>query len=300
MLHVKPEVADALAAGRAVVALESTLISHGLAYPVNLEIACEVEEIVRTEGAVPATIAILDGNPRIGLEDADIERLARGTDIRKVSRRDLCVVAALQLDGATTVAATMYLAHRAGIWVFATGGIGGIHRGHPFDVSADLPELAQTPVIVICAGAKSILDLPLTLEWLETHGVTVLGYGTAEFPAFYSRTSGLPVDARVDTPEDVVRVWFAKQEIGLGGGLLVTVPVPVDTELVASEAELAIEAALSAADTQGITGKAVTPFVLEKVAHESEGRSVQANLALLRNNARLAARIAVSLARAHG
>jgi pseudouridine-5'-phosphate glycosidase len=299
MFHVKPEVADALATDRPVVALESTLISHGLAYPINLEIARELEEIVRSEAAVPATIAILDGEPQIGLKDASLERLARGSNIKKVSRRDIPVVAAFRLDGATTVAATMYLAHKAGIRVFATGGIGGVHRGHPFDVSADLSELAQTPVIVTCAGAKSLLDLPLTLEWLETHGVTVLGYGTDEFPAFYSRASGLPVDARVDTPEDVKRVWFAKQEIGLAGGLLVAVPVPADAAaLVASEAELAIQAALAEADVQGIAGKAVTPFVLARVAHQTEGRSVQANLALLRNNARVAARIAVSLAEA--
>lgn len=298
MFYVKSEVADALAAGQPVVALESTLISHGLAYPANLEIARELEKIVRSEGAVPATTAILDGKPRIGLEDADVERLARGANVRKMSRRDIPVVAAFRLDGATTVAATMYLAHKAGIRVFATGGIGGVHRGHPFDISADLPELAQTPVIVVCAGAKSLLDLPLTLEWLETHGVTVLGYGTDEFPAFYSRASGLPVDARVDTPEDVARVWFAKQEMGLTGGLLVAVPVPADAEFVASEAELAVEAALAAVDAQGITGKAVTPFVLAEVARRTEGRSVRANLALLQNNARMAAHIAVSLAEA--
>lgn len=295
MLHIKAEVTSALAAGRPVVALESTLISHGLAYPTNVEIARELEEIVRREGAVPATIAILDGRPRIGLEDVDLERLAQGTDIRKVSRRDIPVVIALRLDGATTVASTMYLAHLAGIQVFATGGIGGVHRGHPFDVSADLPELAQTPVIVVCAGAKSILDLPLTLEWLETHGVTVLGYGTDEFPAFYSRTSGLPVDARVDTPQDAARVWQAKQEVGLAGGLLVAVPVPSEAEFAASEAELAIEAALGAADAQGITGKEVTPFVLAEVARRTEGRSLRANLDLLRNNARVAGRIAGSL-----
>jgi pseudouridine-5'-phosphate glycosidase len=295
MLHIKDEVSDALAAGWPVVALESTLISHGLAYPANLETAHELEEIVRSEGSVPATVAILDGQPRIGLEDADLERLARGPDVRKVSRRDIPVVVAFRLNGGTTVAATMYLAHRAGIRVFATGGIGGVHRGHPFDVSADLPELAQTPVITVCAGAKSILDLPLTLEWLETHGVPVLGYDTDEFPAFYSRTSGLPVDARVGTPKDVARVWLAKQEMGLVGGLLVAVPVPTEAEFVASEAELAIEKALAAANAQGITGKAITPFVLAKVARQTEGRSVRANLALLRNNAQVAARIAVAL-----
>ena len=297
MLDVKTEVADALAAGRPVVALESTLISHGLAYPTNLEVARELEEIVRREGAVPATVAILNGRPQVGLEDDGIERLAEGTDIRKVSRRDIPIAVALQLDGATTVASTMYLARRAGIQVFATGGIGGVHRGYPFDVSADLPELAQTSVMVVCAGAKSILDLPLTLEWLETHGVPVLGYGTDEFPAFYSRSSGVPVDVRVDRPGEVAQVWLAKQKMGLVGGLLVAVPVPLEVELAASEAEKAIEAALATADAQGIRGKAVTPFVLAEVARLTGGRSVVANVALLRNNARVAARIAVELAK---
>lgn len=296
MLGVKTEVADALAKGRPVVALESTLISHGLAYPTNVETARNLEETVRQEGAVPATIAIIQGQPLIGLTDAHLEHLARGENIRKVSRRDIPVVVALGQHGATTVASTMYLAHRAGIQVFATGGIGGVHRGHPFDVSADLTELARTPVIVVCAGAKSILDLPLTLEWLETQGVTILGYGTDEFPAFYSRSSGLPVDARVDAPGDAVRVWRAKRELALAGGLVVAVPVPEEAEFAASEAEAAIQEALAAAETQGITGKAVTPFVLAEVARRTQGRSVQANLALLHENARVAARIAVSLA----
>jgi pseudouridine-5'-phosphate glycosidase len=293
--HIEAEVADALATGRPVVALESTLISHGLPYPTNIEIARELEKIVRGRGVVPATIAILKGRPCIGLADADLQRLAQGVDICKVSRRDIPVVIAFGLDGATTVASTMYLAHLAGIEVFATGGIGGVHRGYPFDVSADLPELAQTPVIVVCAGAKSILDLSLTLEWLETHGVSVLGYGTDEFPAFYSRTSGLPVDARVDAPDDVARVWAAKQEMKLAGGLLVAVPVPQEAELVASEAESAIEAALAVAEAQSITGKAVTPFVLSEVARRTKGSSVRANLALLRNNAHVAAQIAMAL-----
>ena len=293
--HIEAEVADALATGRPVVALESTLISHGLPYPTNVEIARELEEIVRGRGVVPATIAILKGQPCVGLADADLERLARVANIRKVSRRDIPVVIAFGLDGTTTVASTMHLAHLAGIQVFATGGIGGVHRGYPFDVSADLPELAQTPVIVVCAGAKSILDLSLTLEWLETHGVSVLGYGTDEFPAFYSRTSGLPVDACVDTPDDVARVWATKQEMKLAGGLLVTVPVPQETELVASEAELAIEAALAVAEARSITGKAVTPFVLSEVARRTRGGSVRANLALLRNNAHVAAQIAMAL-----
>ena len=297
MINIQAKVAGALAEGRPVVALESTLISHGLDYPANVEIARELEEIVRSENAVPATIAIIEGQPRIGLDDAAVERLARKKGVRKVSRRDIPVVIALGGDGATTVASTMYLAHLAGIRVFATGGVGGVHRGHPFDVSADLPELAQTPVIVVCAGAKSILDLPLTLEWLETRGVTVLGYGTDEFPSFYSRSSGLPVDARVDAPEDVARVWRAKQDMGLNGGLLVAVPVPAGDEFAASEAEAAIEGALEAAAAGGIVGKAVTPFILAEVARRTKGRSVKANLSLLRNNARVAARIAVSLSK---
>ncbi|MFZ5917244.1 MAG: pseudouridine-5'-phosphate glycosidase [Chloroflexota bacterium] len=296
MIRVKTEVAEALAHGQPVVALESTLISHGLAYPVNVEVARELQEIVRRQGATPATVAVIAGEPRVGLEDDDIERLAQGRGIRKVSRRDIAVVIAKGMDGATTVASTMYLAHLVGITVFATGGIGGVHRGHPFDVSADLPELAQTPVIVVCAGAKSILDLPLTLEWLETQGVTVLGYGTSEFPAFYSRSSGLTVDAQVDTPEEVAGVWRAKQEMDLPGGLLVTAPVPEADEFAAAEAEAAIEQALAVAAAQGIVGKAVTPFILAEVARQTQGRSVQANLALLRNNASVAARIAVALA----
>jgi pseudouridine-5'-phosphate glycosidase len=297
LLHIKDEVSDALLAGQPVVALESTLISHGLAFPANLETARELEEIVRSEGSVPATVAILDGRARIGLEDVDLEWLARGSGIRKVSRRDISVALAFRLNGATTVAATMHLAHQAGIRVFATGGIGGVHRGHPFDVSADLPELARTRMIVVCAGAKSILDLALTLEWLETHGVPVLGYGTDEFAAFYSRTSGLPVDARVDTPADVARVWLVKEKMALEGGLLVAVPVPLEAEVLASEAELAIEKALAEAHTQGVTGRAVTPFLLAEIARQTGGRSLQANLALLRNNARVAARIAQSLAK---
>jgi pseudouridine-5'-phosphate glycosidase len=296
MFRVKKEVSEALAENRPVVALESTLISHGLAYPTNVQTACELEEIVRQEGATPATIAIIQGQVCIGLGQPELEHLAQGKKIRKVSRRDIPVALAVGQDGATTVASTMYLAHKVGIQVFATGGIGGVHRGHPFDVSADLPELAQTPVIVVCAGAKSILDLPLTVEWLETWGVTVLGYGTDEFPAFYSRFSGLPVDARVDGPGGVVRVWRAKQEMALAGGLLVAVPVPPDAEFAASEAEAAIEGALAAAEGQGIVGKAVTPFVLAEVARRTGGHSVQANLALLRENARVAAQIAVSLA----
>ena len=227
MLQVRAEVQAALDAGGAVVALESTVIAHGLPYPENLETAQALEAAIRERGAVPATIAILDGVLRVGLDAGELTYLARQTGIHKVSRRDIPVVVAQQKDGATTVAATMIVAAMAGIRVFATGGIGGVHRGHPFDISADLPELAQTPLIVVCSGAKAILDLPLTLEWLETHGVPVLGYGTDTFPAFYVRSSGLPVDARVDTPQQVAAVYQAKRQLGLAGGVLVGVPVPL-------------------------------------------------------------------------
>jgi len=277
------------------VALESALITHGLPYPHNLETAQALERAVRENGAVPATIAIIAGEIRLGLTEAELERLASQKGVRKVSRRDLPMAVARGEDGATTVAATMYVAALAGIEVLATGGIGGVHRGQPFDVSADLPELAQTRVAVVCSGAKSILDLPLTLEWLETHGVPVLGYGTDEFPAFYSRHSGLPVDARVDTPEEAARIIRTKWELGLEGGVLVTVPVSEEAELPRELAERAIEQALTEAEKRGVKGKALTPFLLSEMARLTEGRSMVANVALLRNNAAVAARIAGTL-----
>lgn len=289
-----PEVRAALEAGGPVVALESTLITHGFPYPANVETALAMEHAIRDEGGVPATIAVLDGQITVGLNAEQIERLAAlgQAGVRKCSRRDLPVVVGLRQHGATTVAGTMIVAHMAGIEVFATGGIGGVHRGHPEDVSADLIELGRTPITVVCAGAKSILDLPLTLEVLETQGVPVLGYGTDTLPAFYSRSSGLPVDQRVDTPEQVAAIVAARRKLGLQHGTLVTVPVPEEDALPADEAERAIAEATRLADEAGIHGKAVTPFVLAKVLELTGGRSQRANIAALVNNARVAAQIA--------
>jgi pseudouridylate synthase len=293
--YVKAEVADALANGRPVVALESTLITHGMPYPDNLTIAREIEASVRMTGAVPATIAVLGGRITVGLEGEELEYLASAQGVRKCSRRDLATVIALGLDGATTVAGTMIVAAMAGIRVFATGGIGGVHRGHPFDISADLAELERTSVTVVCAGAKSLLDLPLTLEQLETRGVPVIGYGTDELPAFYSRSSGLPVDIRADTPEQVAAIVRSRRTLGLSGAELVTVPVPTDDELPREIAEAAILQATEMADAAHIAGAALTPFILGKVAELTEGRSKKANAALLLNNAQVAARIARAL-----
>ncbi|GIV82405.1 MAG: pseudouridine-5'-phosphate glycosidase [Anaerolineae bacterium] len=294
-----PEVREALAAGGPVVALESTLITHGFPYPANVETALAMERVIRQEGGVPATIAVLDGQITVGLSAEQIERLAAlgQAGVRKCSRRDLPIVVGLQQHGATTVAGTMIVAHMAGIEVFATGGIGGVHRGHPEDVSADLIELGRTPITVVCAGAKSILDLPLTLEVLETQGVPVLGYGTDTLPAFYSRSSGLPVDQRVDTPEQVAAIVAARRQLGLQHGTLVTVPVPEEDALPSDEAERAIAEATRQAEAAGIHGKAVTPFVLAKVLELTGGRSQRANIAALINNARVAARIARAMAR---
>jgi len=279
------------------VALESTVISHGLPYPQNVALAREMEEIVRSHGAEPHTVGVIAGELLAGLNDEQLERLATSHEVRKVSRRDLPIVVARKLDGGTTVATTMWIAHRFGIQVFATGGIGGVHRGDGTDISADLQELARTPVIVVCAGAKAILDLPATLEYLETFGVTVVGYGTDEFPAFYSRSSGLPVDIRCDTAEEVATIWRAKQALGLSGGLLVTVPVSAEDEMPAEEIEPVIEQAVAEADAQGLRSAQVTPFLLARIAELSGERSLQANLALLKNNARVAADIAVALTR---
>ena len=283
------------------VALESTVISHGLPYPDNLKLAHEMELIIRQHGAVPATVGVIEGELIAGLSPQQIERLAAAPDrpVGKVSRRDLPIVVARKLDGATTVAATMWIAHRAGIELFATGGIGGVHRsrepGPSTDVSADLQELAQTPLIVVCAGAKAILDLPATLEYLETHGVTVIGYRTKEFPAFYSRSSGLPVDVCCNSPQEVVEIWRAKRALDLAGGLLVAVPVPEEDEISAAQIEPQIEQALADSDAAGLRSAEVTPFLLRRIAELSGDRSLRANLALLRNNARVAAAIAVAL-----
>lgn len=289
-----PDVSTALRQGQAVVALESTLITHGFPQPDNLRVARAIEAAVRQEGAVPATIAILGGRITVGLTGEELEYLGQAAGVRKCSRRDLPLVTARGVDGATTVAATMYIANLAGIKVFATGGIGGVHRDHPFDVSADLAELGRTPIVVVCAGAKAILDLSLTLEALETQGVPVLGYQTSELPAFYSRQSGLPVDLRVNTPEEVVAIARSRDALALPAGILVTVPVPADSEWPAGEAEQFIQKALAEAKAEGISGKAVTPFLLARVSNLSGEKSQRANEALLLNNARVAAQIALA------
>ncbi|HYH40162.1 MAG TPA: pseudouridine-5'-phosphate glycosidase [Azospirillum sp.] len=293
-LALTPEVAAALHDGRPVVALESTVIAHGMPYPQNAETGRALEAIIRAEGAVPATIAVLDGRIRVGLSDDDLERLATGTDVWKLSRRDLPIALATGADGATTVAATMIAAKLAGIAVFATGGIGGVHRGAEtsFDISADLDELAMTSVCVVCAGAKSVLDLPKTLEYLETRGVPVLGYGTGDFPAFYARTSGLEVVHRCDTPVEVARILHAKWRLGLAGGVVLANPIPEADALDAGVMEAVIARALHDAESQGIAGKAVTPYLLARLKELTEGRSLDANIALIRHNARVAALVA--------
>lgn len=294
-LSIHPEVRTALENGEAVVALESTLITHGFPRPNNVQIAREIETAVREAGAVPATIAILGGQVTVGLTAEQLDQLGSAGEVRKCSRRDLPLAVARREDGATTVAGTMIVAHWAGIPVFATGGIGGVHRGHPFDESADLIELSRTPVTVVCAGAKAILDLPLTVEVLETQGVPVIGYQTDELPAFYSRHSGLPVDVRVDSPHEVADIIRARKYLELQGGLLVTVPVPAEAEWPAAEAQAVISQALVQAERAGISGKAVTPFLLQQVNELSGERSKKANKALLLNNARVAAGIARAL-----
>jgi pseudouridine-5'-phosphate glycosidase len=294
-LQLDATVREAIETGQAVVALESTVIAHGLPYPTNLETARQMEAIVRQHGAVPATIAVLDGQLRVGLDDADLEHLATAKGIRKVSRRDLPVVVARWEDGATTVAATATIAAWAGIRVFATGGIGGVHRDPSYDISNDLPTLASVPVAVVCAGAKSILDLRATLEWLETAGVPVIGYGTDEFPAFYTRRSGLAVDVRADTPREAAAIVCAGLEMGLPGGALITVPVPAADKLPPDRLEAAIASAMAEARARGIEGSASTPFLLRWISRETEGESLKANVSLLENNAAVAAQVAVAL-----
>lgn len=289
------EIAPDVAAAQAVVALESTVIAHGLPRPTNLQTAQRVEQIVREAGATPATVGIFEGKLKVGLNAAEIRKLAEDDNIRKVSTRDLPIAIAERWNGATTVATTCWIAHRAGIKVFATGGIGGVHRGALPDVSADLPELARTPIVVVCSGAKIILDLPATREWLETNGVTVIGYRCDEFPAFYSRSSGLPVDARANSAAEVVAIMCAQRDLGIDSALLVTVPVPEEFEIPQEQLQTVLDQALESATRNGIGGRELTPFLLTQMAERSEGSTLRANIALLENNARVAAEIEVAL-----
>lgn len=297
-LDISPEVQQALAEGRPVVALESTIISHGMPYPKNVETAMLVEQTIRENGAVPATIAILGGRLKAGLSPEEIEYLGKsGRDVAKVSRRDLPMIVARGADGATTVTTTMIIAHMAGISVFATGGIGGVHRGAEttMDISADLEELAQTPVMVVCAGAKAILDLGLTLEYLETKGVPVIGYGTDELPAFYTRESGLGVDARADAPEELAAMFVAQRGMGLKTGMLVANPIPAEYAMDKATIDAAIDQALRELREQGVHGKETTPFLLARVVELTGGDSLESNIQLVLNNARLASRTAAAL-----
>ncbi len=297
-LDISPEVQQALADGKPVVALESTIISHGMPYPKNVETAMLVEKTIRENGAVPATIAIIGGRLKAGLSPEEIEYLGKsGRKVAKVSRRDLAAIVARGADGATTVTTTMIIAHMAGIKVFATGGIGGVHRGAEttMDISADLEELAGTPVMVVCAGAKSILDLSLTLEYLETKGVPVIGYGTDELPAFYTRSSGFGVDYRVDTPAQLAAMFKAQQELGMKGGMLVTNPIPEQYAMDKAVIDAAIEQAVAESKEQGIHGKETTPFLLARVVELTGGDSLESNIQLVLNNAIVASKTAAEL-----
>ncbi len=296
LFRINPEIESALAANQAaVVALESTVIAHGLPRPQNLETARRLEQIVRHEGSTPATIAVLSGKLCVGLDQGQLERLAINDDIKKLSTRDLAVAVAHQWNGATTVASTMWIAHRAGIKVFATGGIGGVHRGSLADVSADLPELVRTPMVVVCSGAKIVLDLPATREWLETYGITVVGYGCDEMPAFYSRRSALAVDVRCDSAAEVIHLFKTQRDLGIASALLVTVPVPAEAEMPLELLNRILDESLRDAEVSKISGRDLTPFLLARMAERSEGATLRANIALLENNARVAARIASEL-----
>jgi len=289
------EIQTALAEKKPIVALESTVIAHGLPYPQNIETALSLEKIVRENGAIPATIAVFDGEFYVGLNREQIEYLATDKNIRKISRRDLPIAVGKKLNCATTVATTTFIAHLAGIKVFATGGIGGVHRGFDWDVSADLPELANTPITVVCSGAKIVLDLPATREWLETNGVSILGWQCNELPAFYSRSSGLTIDERVETADEVAAIIKARDDLKLKNAILLTVPVPSEFEIEFAELEKILAEALKLADEKNISGKEITPFLLAQMSEKSAGRTLQANIALLQNNARTAAKVAVSL-----
>nr|WP_085902390.1 pseudouridine-5'-phosphate glycosidase [Kiloniella majae] len=296
-LNIAPEVAKALAEGKAVVALESTIIAHGMPYPKNVETAREVEDLIRAQGAVPATIAVLDGVIRIGLDEAALEKLGKAENVAKLSRRDLPLIVAQKGNGATTVAATMICAAMAGISVFATGGIGGVHKGaeNDFDISADLEELAKTPVAVVCAGAKSILDLPKTLEFLETRGVPVVGYQTKQFPAFYCRDSGLDAPLTAQSVSEIAGMLAVQQDLGYQGGAVVANPIPESHAMDKAEMDNVIASALNSATKDGVFGKAITPYLLGKIVELTEGRSLESNIALVKNNAVLAANIAKDL-----
>jgi pseudouridine-5'-phosphate glycosidase len=295
LFQISSEVADALHTSKPIVALESTVISHGLPRPTNLETAYRLESIVREVGAVPATIGIIAGRLIVGLNKNQVQLLAEADDIKKISTRDLPIAVAKKWHGATTVASTCWIAHRAGIRVFATGGIGGVHHGTLPDISADLPELARTPIIVVCSGAKIVLDLPATREWLETHAVTVVGYQCDEMPAFYSRTSGLPIDARVDSPTEIAKLFKAQRDLNISSALLVTAPVPQEFEVPSEQLRSVLNEALEEAERNGIVGRDLTPFLLSHMARRSEGSTLRANIALLENNARVAASIALAL-----
>jgi pseudouridylate synthase len=295
LLSIDPEIASALRENRPVVALESTVIAHGLPRPQNLQTANRLQQVVRENGAIPATIAIVHGKLKVGLTDHELNLLAEHEDIKKISTRDIPVAVARGWNGATTVASTIWIAHRAGIKVFATGGIGGVHRGPLPDISADLPELARTPIVVVCSGAKIVLDLPATREWLETQAVTVVGYECDELPAFYSRNSGLRVDARADAPADVARIFHAQRTLGINSALLVAVPVPAQFEVSAEQLQRVLDNALEQAERSGVKGGEVTPFLLSQMAEHSSGATLRANIALLENNARVAGAIASEL-----
>ncbi len=293
-LDIKPEVAKALEEGTPVVALESTIIAHGMPYPKNVETAIKVEEVIREGGAVPATIAIINGRIKIGLTEEEIEYLGTADNVLKVSRRDFPLVIAKKLNGATTVAGTMIAANMAGIKIFVTGGIGGVHRGagESFDISADLEELKMTDVAVVCAGVKSILDIGATLEYLETAGVPVVTFGADEFPAFYSRRSGFDAECRIDDPKEIAEMIRAKEALGLRGGMLIACPVPEEDEIPYEKMDIVIKEALEECDKQGVKGKRITPFLLSKVKDLTEGSSLEANIKLVLNNARIGAAIA--------
>src|SRR6185369_9481162 len=295
LLNIATDVATAIHEQRPVVALESTVIAHGLPRPQNLQTAHRLQEMVRETGATPATIAIIDGKPSVGLNDDQINALANNSGIKKVSTRDISIAVARGWDGATTVASTTWIAHRAGLKVFATGGIGGVHRGSLPDVSADLPELARTPIVVVCSGAKIVLDLPATREWLETNAVTVVGYQCDELPAFYSRSSGLRVDVRADDAEAVAGLFRAQRSLGIESALLLGVPVPAKFEIPAEQLQPVLTTALEDAEWKGIMGPELTPFLLRQMAERSGGATLRANIALLENNARVAAAIASAI-----